>query len=126
MTTKPSSGSKASHRFSMLVSWSEDDQVYIVCVPELGHGAKTHGKTLHTAIEMATDLITTHVEAAEDTGKELPQPLYFDTRANYAPDVFAELPELRAEVREFERWNDQAAIETKPKLKTTKPTRISA
>ena len=39
-------------RYSMLIQWSDEDQLYIVEVPELP-GCKTHGKTYEEAVTQA-------------------------------------------------------------------------
>ncbi|HRK30466.1 MAG TPA: type II toxin-antitoxin system HicB family antitoxin [Tepidisphaeraceae bacterium] len=96
------------HRDSHLVSWSPEDSVFNVCVPELRHGAKTHGDTLQQAIEMAKDLIATHVESLAARGESIPDPVSFDSKAIFAPDVFDELPELRLETRDFQRWTEES------------------
>lgn len=59
--------------YSMLIQWSEEDQVYIVTVPELP-GCKTHGKTYKKAIKNAKQVLELFVEDARITGKALPPP----------------------------------------------------
>jgi hypothetical protein len=43
-------------RYSMLIRWSDEDDVYIVTLPEFDH-AKTHGETYEEAARQGTDLI---------------------------------------------------------------------
>ncbi len=42
--------------YSMVIQWSELDNVYIVTVPELP-GCKTHGETLEEAVQQGKDAI---------------------------------------------------------------------
>jgi predicted RNase H-like HicB family nuclease len=41
----------------MVIEWSDDDQVYIVSVPEWGPGARTHGATYDEAVRNAQDVL---------------------------------------------------------------------
>lgn len=41
---------RSEQRYSMYIQWSDEDQVYIVTVPELP-GCKTHGKTYVEAVK---------------------------------------------------------------------------
>lgn len=60
-------------RYSMQIQWSEEDQVYIVTVPELP-GCKTHGKTYVKAVKQAQYAIETWIEANRALGRPIPQP----------------------------------------------------
>ena len=76
------------HRYSMMINWSDEDQAYIVSIPEFGTGAKTHGATLAKAVRMGEDLIESLVRWAEDEGRPLPDPLLFDEKSNFARNPF--------------------------------------
>ena len=60
-------------RYYMLIQWSDEDNAYIVTVPELP-GCKTHGDTYEEAVRQGKDAIETWVEASERLGEPLPQP----------------------------------------------------
>ena len=63
-------------KYSMLISWSEEDQAYIVSVPELP-GCMAHGKTKEQAlkeVEIAKEL---WIETALEDGEEIPEPNLF-------------------------------------------------
>jgi predicted RNase H-like HicB family nuclease len=64
-------------RYSMVIQWSEDDQVFIVTLPEFDY-AKTHGETYERAIKQAKELIESFVMWHEQDGKPLPPPKLFD------------------------------------------------
>lgn len=57
-------------RYTMIISWSEDDQAYIVSVPDLT-GCMADGKTPTEAVENAEIIIQEWVECAlEDEWKK--------------------------------------------------------
>ena len=57
----------------MNIQWSEEDQVYIVTVPELP-GCKTHGDTYEEALKNAQEVIELWIEDAQKHGETLPPP----------------------------------------------------
>ncbi len=69
--------------YSMLIQWSDEDQVYIVTLPEweqqgglIGH---THGRTYKEAARMGTELLELLIEGHTEDGKALPQPDLFQS-----------------------------------------------
>ena len=64
------------YKYSMIVSWSEEDQAYIVSVPEL-HGCMADGKTPTEAVENAEIIIQEWIETALEDGREIPEPHLF-------------------------------------------------
>ena len=63
----------------MLIQWSDEDDVYIVSVPEFP-GHHTHGATYEEAARHPQEAIELLLEAAEAEGEPVP-----------APHVFAEV-----------------------------------
>ena len=63
--------------YSMLIQWSDEDQVYIVSVPELP-GCKTHGNTYEEAVKQGQDAIESWIMAAHDWNKPVPPPNKYD------------------------------------------------
>ena len=59
--------------YSLLIQWDDEDQIYVVSVPELP-GARTHGKTYEEAIKNAHQVIELWLETAQDLGWDIPQP----------------------------------------------------
>lgn len=57
----------------MLIEWSDEDQVYIVTLPEFG-GCKTHGKTYAQAARMGQDALESLIDAFQEDGSPLPEP----------------------------------------------------
>jgi predicted RNase H-like HicB family nuclease len=59
--------------YEMIIWWSEEDDAYVVDVPELP-GCMAHGSTRQTAIKNAEDAIKLWIKTAKDDGEEIPQP----------------------------------------------------
>jgi predicted RNase H-like HicB family nuclease len=60
--------------YSMLIRWDDEDQIYIISVPELP-GAKTHGKTYEEAIKNALEVIELWIENAKATDRPILEPM---------------------------------------------------
>ena len=60
-------------RYSMLIQWSDEDEAYIVTVPELP-GCKTHGSTYEEAVQQGKDAIETWILFLKDVGEVIPEP----------------------------------------------------
>ena len=57
----------------MVIEWSDEDQAYIVTVPELP-GCKTHGSTYEEAIQQGQDAIESWIMAAIADNDPVPPP----------------------------------------------------
>jgi predicted RNase H-like HicB family nuclease len=62
--------------YSMIIEWSDEDQAFIVTVPELS-GCRTHGETYKKAVKQGKEAIEGWLEVAKDMGWELPTPKTF-------------------------------------------------
>lgn len=60
--------------YSILIQWSDEDQVYIASLPEFGPYVRTHGDTYAKALESAEELLGVMLEHYQERGKQLPQP----------------------------------------------------
>ena len=65
--------SKKYEHYSMVIQWSEEDQVFIVTVPELP-GLKTHGKTYEEAARNGQEVIELWIDASIEWGHPIPPP----------------------------------------------------
>ena len=63
-------------QYSMLIRWSEEDQAYIVMLPEFDN-AKTHGRTYEAAVKMGRELIESFIMWYRQDRKPLPSPRLF-------------------------------------------------
>ena len=64
-------------RSTMVVQWSPVDEAFIVTVPELGDGARTHGATPAEAGEMGAEMVATALHAYRRRGRPVPPPTLF-------------------------------------------------
>lgn len=62
-------------KYSMIVSWSSDDNCYIVSVPDLP-GCMADGKTREEAVKNAEVIIEEWIETAQMLGREIPDPSF--------------------------------------------------
>ena len=60
-------------RYSMIIEWSDDDQTFIVTIPDLP-GARSHAGTYVAAAEEGQRLIEEWLEIARERGWSLPRP----------------------------------------------------
>lgn len=65
-------------KYSMVISWSEEDQAYIVSVPELP-GCMADGKTPEEAVKEAQKVIDIWIESAKEDGEDIPKPRFLNS-----------------------------------------------
>lgn len=61
------------HEYQMLIYWSDEDQAYLVEVPELP-GCMADGKTRREALANAETVIQEWIDTAQALGRTVPQP----------------------------------------------------
>ena len=66
-------------RYSMTIQWSDEDQTYIVSLPEWGDLLHTHGDTYEEAVKNGQELLEGLIEARLQHGESLPQPHVYAT-----------------------------------------------
>ena len=59
--------------YKMIIYWSQEDQAFIVEVPELP-GCMADGKTYQEAVQNAEVIIQQWIETAQALGGEIPEP----------------------------------------------------
>jgi predicted RNase H-like HicB family nuclease len=59
--------------YSMIIQWSDEDQAYLVTVPELP-GCMTHGDTYEEAVQQGQDAIESWIMAAIADNDPVPPP----------------------------------------------------
>jgi predicted RNase H-like HicB family nuclease len=64
--------------YSMIIQWSDEDNAYIVTVPELP-GCRTHGETYEEALQQGKDAIATWIDGSRDLGLPIPEPRILKT-----------------------------------------------
>jgi antitoxin HicB len=68
---------KLSLRYSMLIEWSDEDQAYLVTLPEWADHVlmpATHGDTYIEAVQHGQEVLSMLVESAKRDGEPLPAP----------------------------------------------------
>ncbi len=60
-------------KYEMMIFWSDEDQSYIVEVPELP-GCMADGQTYEEAVRNAEIVIAEWIETAKELGRPIPQP----------------------------------------------------
>ena len=61
------------YKYELIVSWSEDDAVFVADVPELP-GCLAHGITPAAAVSSAQEAIALWLEVAREAGRPIPEP----------------------------------------------------
>ncbi len=64
-------------QYSMLIEWSNDDQAYLVTLPEWADRVimpVIHGNTYSEAVQQGQEVLTMLVESAKRDGEPLPSP----------------------------------------------------
>lgn len=62
-------------KYSMILSWSEEDGLYIVSVPDLP-GCMADGRTPTEAVENTKVVIDEWIETAKMLGRAIPEPMF--------------------------------------------------
>jgi predicted RNase H-like HicB family nuclease len=65
------------NQYSMTLQWSEEDQLFLVTIPEFTEKVImpcTHGKTREEAIRNGEDVIEMYLEAWQSEGEFIPEP----------------------------------------------------
>ncbi|MDJ1185615.1 type II toxin-antitoxin system HicB family antitoxin [Roseofilum casamattae] len=61
-------------KYSILIQWSEEDNAYIVSLPEWGKYARTHGSTYEEALQNAQEVLEDLIQSYHQDNKPLPSP----------------------------------------------------
>lgn len=60
-------------KYELVIYWSDDDQAFLVEVPELP-GCMADGETYEAAVENAQQVIEEWIQTARELGKPVPEP----------------------------------------------------
>lgn len=61
------------HKYEIIIYWSNEDQAYVAEVPELP-GCMAHGDTHESALANANEAILLWIETAKEFGDPVPEP----------------------------------------------------
>ena len=65
------------NQYSMIIQWSEEDQLFLVTIPEFSNlviMSCTHGKTRLEAIHNGEEVIEIYLESWQAEGETIPRP----------------------------------------------------
>ena len=65
------------NRYSMIIQWSDEDQLFLVTIPEFAELVImpcTHGKTREEAIRNGEEVIEMYLKAWQAEGEPIPAP----------------------------------------------------
>jgi predicted RNase H-like HicB family nuclease len=60
-------------KYELIIYWSEEDQSFVVDVPELP-GCMADGETYEEAVTNARQVIEEWIETAKELGRQIPKP----------------------------------------------------
>ena len=64
-------------QYTIVIQWSDEDQCFVVSLPEWGEFCHTHGDTYEEALKNAQEVLELLVESSLEDGKPLPKPQIF-------------------------------------------------
>ncbi len=65
-------------RYSIILQWSDEDNCFVVSLPEWGDFCHTHGDTYEEALQNAQEVLEMLIESAIEEGETLPTPQTYD------------------------------------------------
>ena len=71
--------------YSMRIEWSDEDDAYIVTVPELP-GCVTHGETYEKVVQQGQDAIDSWLDDQCASGRPIPSPRFSSEQAERVAD----------------------------------------
>jgi antitoxin HicB len=67
-------------RYTIVIQWSDQDQCFVVSLPEWGDHCHTHGNTYQEALQNAQEVLELLIESAIEEGDTLPSPQLFENK----------------------------------------------
>ena len=63
------------HQYSIIIQWSDEDEKYVVSLPEFGPYAHTHGDSYEEALKNGQEVLELLIEDYQVRNQKLPEPL---------------------------------------------------
>ena len=63
-----------SYHYTIIIQWSQEDNCFVVSLPEWGEFCHTHGDTYQEALENAQEVLEMLIESCLQDGEPLPEP----------------------------------------------------
>ena len=63
--------------YTIIIQWSDEDNCYVVSLPEWGEFCHTHGDSYEEALKNAQEVLELLIESALNNNEPLPEPKLF-------------------------------------------------
>jgi len=63
-----------SYHYTIIIQWSQEDNCFVVSLPEWGEFCHTHGNTYQEALDNAQEVLEMLIESCLEDGEPLPEP----------------------------------------------------
>ncbi|HCQ21720.1 MAG: type II toxin-antitoxin system HicB family antitoxin [Aphanizomenon flos-aquae Clear-A1] len=63
-----------SYHYTIIIQWSQEDNCFVVSLPEWGEFCHTHGDTYQEALDNAQEVLEMLIESCLEDGEPLPEP----------------------------------------------------
>jgi predicted RNase H-like HicB family nuclease len=63
-----------SYHYTVIIQWSQEDNCFVVSLPEWGEFCHTHGDTYQEALDNAQEVLEMLIESCLEDGEPLPEP----------------------------------------------------
>ncbi|MEH1833096.1 MAG: type II toxin-antitoxin system HicB family antitoxin [Nostoc sp.] len=60
--------------YTIIIQWSDEDECFVVSLPEWGEFCHTHGETYEEALKNAQEVLEMLIESSLADGQTLPEP----------------------------------------------------
>jgi antitoxin HicB len=64
-------------RYTIVIQWSNEDDCFVVSLPEWGEFSHTHGNSYEEALKNAMEVLELLIESCLEDGQPLPEPQIF-------------------------------------------------
>jgi predicted RNase H-like HicB family nuclease len=65
------------YHYTIVIQWSDEDECFVVSLPEWGELCHTHGSSYEEALTNAEEVLALLIESAIANGETLPEPKPF-------------------------------------------------
>jgi predicted RNase H-like HicB family nuclease len=76
--------------YTIIIQWSDEDECYVVSLPEWGEFCHTHGDTYEEALKNAQEVLELLIETSIEDGESLPKPINFRQSSHLASTLIKE------------------------------------
>ncbi|WP_341528279.1 type II toxin-antitoxin system HicB family antitoxin [Nostoc sp. UHCC 0302] len=61
-------------KYTIIIQWSDEDECFVVSLPEWGEFCHTHGYTYEEVLKNAQEVLEMLIESSLEDGQPLPEP----------------------------------------------------